>query len=162
MVMVITSHSWHRPGERPNTLRHGRNSFLTLRDLDRARISLSSILDPVAYRRYHGQCLSEESPQASLVGKRIRYLCFSGGDGDDIYSPSLHFEPNRQLPHLKKGGYERHMAYAQSKKAAIYLANKIERRYGSKNLHATGLHARTILTKLFDSLSPKAANGEQQ
>ncbi|KAL3428590.1 NAD(P)-binding protein [Aspergillus tetrazonus] len=57
--------------------------------------------------------------------------------------------------HFEKGGYERHLAYAHSKLATIYLANEIERRYGSKQLHATSVHPGTILTKLFNSLGPE-------
>lgn len=38
--------------------------------------------------------------------------------------------------------------YGQAKTANIYLANEIERRYGSQNLHATSLHPGGIATGL--------------
>ncbi|KAF4868434.1 WW domain-containing oxidoreductase [Colletotrichum siamense] len=49
---------------------------------------------------------------------------------------------------FKKGGYEPMMSYAQSKTANIYMANEIERRYGSRGLHATSLHPGVIDTPL--------------
>ena len=35
---------------------------------------------------------------------------------------------------LKKGGYQPFKAYGQSKTANIYMANEIDRRYGSKGM----------------------------
>ncbi|KAF4960753.1 hypothetical protein FSARC_10382 [Fusarium sarcochroum] len=49
---------------------------------------------------------------------------------------------------FQKGGYEPLTSYAQSKTANIYMANEIERRYGSQGLHATSLHPGGILTPL--------------
>ncbi|KAF4906958.1 WW domain-containing oxidoreductase [Colletotrichum viniferum] len=49
---------------------------------------------------------------------------------------------------FQKGGYEPMMSYAQSKTANIYMANEIERRYGSRGLHATSLHPGVIDTPL--------------
>ncbi|RFU27442.1 hypothetical protein B7463_g8890, partial [Scytalidium lignicola] len=45
--------------------------------------------------------------------------------------------------------------YSQSKTANIYMANEIERRYGSKRLHATSLMPGSILTRLTKHLDPK-------
>lgn len=44
--------------------------------------------------------------------------------------------------------YEGWKAYGQAKTANIYMANEIERRYGSKNLHAFSLHPGGIWTGL--------------
>ncbi|KAL1975237.1 hypothetical protein VTN31DRAFT_3629 [Thermomyces dupontii] len=41
---------------------------------------------------------------------------------------------------FEQGGYNHEVAYNNSKLAAVYLANKIERDYGSRGLHATSLH----------------------
>lgn len=41
---------------------------------------------------------------------------------------------------FEKGEYNPFAAYGQSKTANIWFANEIERRYGSKNLHATSNH----------------------
>lgn len=46
---------------------------------------------------------------------------------------------------LKQQGYNKWTAYGQSKTANIYLANEIERRYGSQGLHATSVHPGTIV-----------------
>lgn len=49
---------------------------------------------------------------------------------------------------FEKGGYNPWVSYAQSKTANIYMANEIERRYGSRGLHATSLHPGGIATGL--------------
>lgn len=49
---------------------------------------------------------------------------------------------------FEKGGYNPFVAYAQSKTANIYMANELERRYGSQGLHATSVHPGGILTAL--------------
>ncbi|KAH7024218.1 hypothetical protein EDB80DRAFT_808536 [Ilyonectria destructans] len=49
---------------------------------------------------------------------------------------------------FQKGGYHPWLAYGQSKTANIYMANEIERRYGSQGLHATSLHPGNIMTAL--------------
>ncbi|KAK7420805.1 hypothetical protein QQX98_002609 [Neonectria punicea] len=49
---------------------------------------------------------------------------------------------------FQQGGYSPWVAYGQSKTANIYMANEIERRYGSKGLHATSLHPGGIMTPL--------------
>ncbi|UPL01225.1 hypothetical protein LCI18_012159 [Fusarium solani-melongenae] len=46
------------------------------------------------------------------------------------------------------GSYDATEAYGQSKTANIYLANEIDRRYGSQGLHATSLHPGAIKTNL--------------
>ena len=50
-----------------------------------------------------------------------------------------------------EGGYNPAMAYAQSKTANIWMANEIERRYGSKGLHGLSVHPGGIATGLSDS-----------
>ncbi|KAJ5380642.1 uncharacterized protein N7496_003070 [Penicillium cataractarum] len=50
--------------------------------------------------------------------------------------------------HYQKGGYDPRGAYAQSKIANVYMANEIERRYGSQGLHATSLNPGIIATSL--------------
>jgi len=49
---------------------------------------------------------------------------------------------------LKQVGYDKWKAYGQSKTANIYLANEIERRYGSQGLHAWSVHPGGIMTNL--------------
>lgn len=48
--------------------------------------------------------------------------------------------------------YDPMLAYGQAKTANIYLANEIERRYGSQGLHALSLHPGVINTNLTKSL----------
>lgn len=50
--------------------------------------------------------------------------------------------------HYQKGGYDPQFAYAQSKTGNVYLANEIERRYGSQGLHATSVHPGIIATNI--------------
>ena len=45
-----------------------------------------------------------------------------------------------------KEGYQKWLAYGQSKTANIYLANSIERRYGAQGLHAHAVHPGAIFT----------------
>lgn len=47
---------------------------------------------------------------------------------------------------FEKGGYDGWLSYAQSKTANIYMANEIDRRYGSNGLHATSVHPGGIAT----------------
>ncbi|KAJ4146736.1 hypothetical protein BFJ70_g6380 [Fusarium oxysporum] len=54
---------------------------------------------------------------------------------------------------FEKDPYDPWTAYGQSKTANIYLANEIERRYGSKGLHALSLHPGIIQTNLSQYLS---------
>ncbi|KAJ5273748.1 hypothetical protein N7478_008873 [Penicillium angulare] len=68
-----------------------------------------------------------------------------------------------QLPpsdnyHFQKGGYRPWGAYGQSKLGNIYMANEIERRYGSHGLHAIRLHPGLIATGLAQNL-PKEEIG---
>ncbi|KIN05333.1 hypothetical protein OIDMADRAFT_157975 [Oidiodendron maius Zn] len=49
---------------------------------------------------------------------------------------------------FEKEPYNPWLAYGQSKTANIYLANEIERRYGTKGLHAISLHPGVIFTNL--------------
>ncbi|KAB8437344.1 hypothetical protein FH972_025024 [Carpinus fangiana] len=66
----------------------------------------------------------------------------SSGHG---YSPIL-FD-NYDLKKLPDG-YDPTKSYGQSKTANIYMANEIERRYGSKGLHALSVHPGAIVTGL--------------
>ncbi|OJD22640.1 hypothetical protein ACJ73_06012 [Blastomyces percursus] len=50
--------------------------------------------------------------------------------------------------HYQKGNYNPSLAYAQSKTANIYMANEIERRFGSLGLHATSVHPGGVATVL--------------
>ena len=56
--------------------------------------------------------------------------------------------PNFGDYNFDKGGYSPWVAYGQSKTASIYMANEIERRYSSRNLHALSLHPGGISTGL--------------
>jgi NAD(P)-dependent dehydrogenase (short-subunit alcohol dehydrogenase family) len=50
--------------------------------------------------------------------------------------------------HYAKTPYDPYLAYGQSKTASIYMANEIERRYGSSGVHAISLHPGTCWTDL--------------
>jgi NAD(P)-dependent dehydrogenase (short-subunit alcohol dehydrogenase family) len=54
---------------------------------------------------------------------------------------------------FQKGGYEAWTAYSQSKTASIYMANELERRYGSRGIHALSLNPGFIATGLGHFLS---------
>ncbi|KAF5697621.1 alcohol dehydrogenase [Fusarium mundagurra] len=57
---------------------------------------------------------------------------------------------------FQKGGYDPWLSYGQSKTADIYLANEIDRRYGSQGLHATSVHPGGIMTELARYMDPEA------
>ncbi|PYH94907.1 putative short-chain dehydrogenase/reductase [Aspergillus ellipticus CBS 707.79] len=63
---------------------------------------------------------------------------------------------------FQKGGYDARTAYMQSKAANVYMANEIERRYGSRGLHATSLHPGVIATGLGRYLTPEQIQGMMQ
>lgn len=55
---------------------------------------------------------------------------------------------------FEKTEYNDWVSYGQSKTANIYMANEIERRYGSRGLHATSVHPGAILTALMQHMDP--------
>ncbi|CAG9950599.1 unnamed protein product [Clonostachys rosea f. rosea IK726] len=55
----------------------------------------------------------------------------------------------------KPGSYDPWVAYGQAKTSNLYLANEIERRYGSQGLHAISLHPGSIGTNLGQYLDPE-------
>ncbi|KAK1598943.1 uncharacterized protein LY79DRAFT_699692 [Colletotrichum navitas] len=64
------------------------------------------------------------------------------------------------------GSFETYTAYGQSKTANIYMANEIERRYGSRGLHALSLHPGATPTHMtqqeaFDNDAIRARLGEE-
>ncbi|KZL67435.1 short-chain dehydrogenase [Colletotrichum incanum] len=66
----------------------------------------------------------------------------------------------------EEGSFETFAAYGQSKTANIYMANEIERRYGSRRLHGLSLHPGAILTNMtqngtIDVEAIKAQLGEE-
>lgn len=66
---------------------------------------------------------------------------------------------------FQKGGYTGWGAYAQSKTANIYMANELERRYGSQGLHGISLHPGGITTPITkhipkDELESACKSGE--
>lgn len=63
--------------------------------------------------------------------------------------------PESDNYNFEKGGYNHGLAYANSKVASTYLANEIDRRYGSTRLHATSLHPGGIATNMSRHLSPE-------
>ncbi|EEY21204.1 retinol dehydrogenase [Verticillium alfalfae VaMs.102] len=60
---------------------------------------------------------------------------------------------------FEKTTYDANTAYGQSKTADIYLANEIERRFGSRHLHGTSLHPGIIVTGLTRHMPPDAFKG---
>ena len=56
---------------------------------------------------------------------------------------------------FEKGSYNPWVAYGQSKTANIYLANEIERRYGSSGLHALSVHPGVVFTNLQQYVDPE-------
>ncbi|KAJ4322458.1 hypothetical protein N0V84_004814 [Fusarium piperis] len=60
---------------------------------------------------------------------------------------------------FQKGGYDPIVDYSQSKTANTYMANEIERRYGSRHLHSTSVHPGIIQTGLTQHMPPDAFKG---
>ncbi|PON28969.1 alcohol dehydrogenase [Trichoderma gamsii] len=57
---------------------------------------------------------------------------------------------------LQRSEYTHETAYNNSKLAAVYLANKIDRLYGSEGLHATSVHPGAIHTDISRHLPPES------
>ena len=53
------------------------------------------------------------------------------------------------------GCYDKWRAYGSSKTCNIWMANEIERRYGSKNLHAFSVHPGGVVTPLWNTMNPE-------
>ncbi|ORY13413.1 hypothetical protein BCR34DRAFT_481070 [Clohesyomyces aquaticus] len=60
---------------------------------------------------------------------------------------------------FEKGEYSPWKAYGQSKTAALWMSNAIERKYGGSNLHSTSLHPGGIRTNLTAHLGPAILEG---
>lgn len=63
---------------------------------------------------------------------------------------------------FEKTQYNDWVSYGQSKTANIYMANEIERRYGSRGLHATSLNPGVIATPLLQHLDPATLEAMQK
>jgi NAD(P)-dependent dehydrogenase (short-subunit alcohol dehydrogenase family) len=66
---------------------------------------------------------------------------------------------------FEKTEYNDWVSYGQAKTANIYMANEIERRYGSRGLHATSVHPGMIATALMqymDSATVDAFNSNEE
>ena len=63
--------------------------------------------------------------------------------------------PESDNYNFEKGEYTHEAAYANSKLASTYLANEIDRRYGSKGLRATSLHPGGIATNISRHIGPE-------
>ncbi|KAE8155208.1 hypothetical protein BDV25DRAFT_169337 [Aspergillus avenaceus] len=59
---------------------------------------------------------------------------------------------------FQKGGYHPWAGYSQSKTANVYMASEIERRYGSRGLHAVSVHPGAIATGLGANLTEAEVN----
>lgn len=63
---------------------------------------------------------------------------------------------------FEKTQYIDWVAYGQAKTANLYMANEIERRYGSRGLHATAVHPGMIATGLMVHMDPAIIEGMKQ
>ncbi|CAG9978680.1 unnamed protein product [Clonostachys byssicola] len=63
---------------------------------------------------------------------------------------------------FEKGGYDAAVAYAQSKTANIYMANEIERRYGTRGLHALSTNSGRIIAAASQSDDGKSLHPNLQ
>lgn len=63
---------------------------------------------------------------------------------------------------FEKGGYHAWVSYGQSKTANVYMTNEIERRYGSKGLHANAVHPGLIGTPLMKHVDAATLDGWAQ
>ncbi|KAI9037535.1 uncharacterized protein KD926_000255 [Aspergillus affinis] len=77
-----------------------------------------------------------------------------------ILSSSAHRMGGINLSNLNlEAEYHPWVAYAQSKTANIYTANELDRRYGSKGLHAWSVHPGLIHTGLMQYLEKETVEG---
>ncbi|KAF7522454.1 hypothetical protein PCG10_007369 [Penicillium crustosum] len=79
-----------------------------------------------------------------------------------IVSSSAHragILPNSDNYNFEKSEYDHKLAYNNSKLAAVYSANTIERLYGAQGLHATSLHPGAINTDISRNMPPEFLEG---
>jgi len=93
--------------------------------------------------------LSSSSP---ALASRVVTVSSSG----HAFSPILFGDYNQ-----KKKGYDRWVAYGQSKTANIYLATEIERRYGAQGLHGMSVHPGAIATPLLKYMMEKPLSDQE-
>ncbi|TPX62330.1 hypothetical protein PhCBS80983_g00440 [Powellomyces hirtus] len=74
-----------------------------------------------------------------LFNSRVVVVSSNGHRTSPVMFDNINFE---------NGGYHPRAAYGQSKTANIHFANEIERRFGSRGLHATSLHPGGIATPI--------------
>ncbi|KAH6646639.1 hypothetical protein BKA67DRAFT_580127 [Truncatella angustata] len=82
-----------------------------------------------------------------MFNSRVVNLTSMGHRGGEIRFEDINFE--------EPGSYDPWVAYGQSKTASIYMANEIEKRYGSRGLHAISVHPDSIATNLGQYLDPE-------
>ena len=84
--------------------------------------------------------LSSSTP---AFNSRVIALSSSGHRASGVMFDDYNFE---------KAGYNKFLAYGQSKTSNIYMANEIDRRYSSKGLHAFSVHPGGAMTGLHTHL----------
>ena len=96
------------------------------------------------------QLLKPAMLASASAGSACRVVCVSSGGhrrgGVRFHDIGFSSEP-----------YDRWTAYGQSKTANIYMANEIDRRYGSRGLHAWSLHPGGIMTNLQQHIESETA-----
>ncbi|KAF2659373.1 short-chain dehydrogenase [Lophiostoma macrostomum CBS 122681] len=90
--------------------------------------------------------LKSASPE---FASRVVNVSSTGHRGGEVHFDNLKLE----------GEYQPWLGYAQSKTANIWMANEIERRYGSRNLHGFSLHPGGIWTGLQVHIPPEVRGG---
>ena len=85
---------------------------------------------------------------------RVVVLASSGHRHSGIRFHDINFD--------EPGSYDPYISYGQAKTANIYFANEIERRYGSKGLHALSLHPGAVWTNLAQFVQPDKAKEMQE
>src|SRR5207244_3647090 len=90
---------------------------------------------------------------SSAPGFQSRVVCVSSSGHR---AGGIHFDDiNLEAP----GAYDPWIAYGQAKTANIYMANSIERHYGSKGVHGFSLHPGGIWTPLQKHLGEEQRAG---
>ncbi|KAM9874515.1 short-chain dehydrogenase [Verticillium dahliae] len=150
----------------------GANLFFTARDIPKAKAALADFFDPTRMELRRSADGHELHFGTNYLS---HFLLFK------ILEPGLLANASSELPsrvvslastaHLfygisdtsdynfEKTTYDANVAYGQSKTADIYLANEIERRFGSRHLHGTSVHPGIIVTGLTRHMPPDAFKG---
>ncbi|KAJ5445981.1 Short-chain dehydrogenase/reductase SDR [Penicillium cf. griseofulvum] len=153
----------------------GATLFLTARDVVKAQSALDGIFEPPRMdiiEMDQANLSSVRTAAAAILDKTFKIHLLKllepallAAASPDVPSRVVNLASSAHNVHginnpdnynFQKGGHGPSVAYGQSKTANIYMANEIERRYGTHHLHSTSVHPGIVQTGLTKHMPPDA------